>query len=152
LMQAHSPPCSRRGGRAIKKMGPVPLIGAAGVVCSTSRSHLIDSREALLMNSVRYASIYKEFSRHLQTTPAAPANEASRDLLDGRSHPSLTKQWHSLYFERKSFLPSRERKALIWSHVIDGAEEFLIFRLTFQRVLGKVHCDELCRGLAENDV
>src|SRR6184192_1548010 len=68
--------------------GPVPLTGAAGVVCSTSRSHLIDNREALLLNSVRYASIYKEASRHLQTTPAAPAEEASRHLLDGRSHPS----------------------------------------------------------------
>src|SRR5438094_5616482 len=79
-MRAHSPPWSRRGGRAIKKMGPVPLIGAAGVVCSTSRSHLIHSREALLMNSVRYASIYKEASRH---------------LLDGRSHPSLTKEGSS---------------------------------------------------------
>src|SRR5205085_3719460 len=75
--------------------GPVPLIGADGVVCSTSRSHLIDNREALLMNSVRYASIYKEASRHLQTTPAAPANEASRHLLDGRSHPSLTKEGSS---------------------------------------------------------
>src|SRR5207237_9362099 len=47
------------------------------------------------MNSVRYASIYKEASRHLQTTPAAPANEASRHLLDGRSHPSLTKEGSS---------------------------------------------------------
>ena len=47
------------------------------------------------MNSVRYASIYKEFSRHLQTTPAAPANEASRHLIDGRSHPSLTKEGSS---------------------------------------------------------
>src|SRR5437867_7975011 len=69
--------------------GPVPLIGADGVVCSTSRSHLIDSREALFLNSVRYASIYKEASRHLQTTPAAPAEEASRHLLDGRRHPLL---------------------------------------------------------------
>jgi hypothetical protein len=95
LMLAHSPPWSRRGGRAIKKMAPVPLIGADGVVCSTSRSHLIDRREALLMNPVRYASICKEASRHLQTTPAAPANEASRHLLDGRSHPSLTKEGSS---------------------------------------------------------
>ena len=61
-------------------MAPFLLIGADGVVCSTSRSHLIDSREALLMNSVRYASIYKEASRH---------------LLDGRSHPSLTKEGSS---------------------------------------------------------
>src|SRR5438094_9474390 len=81
---------SRRGGRAIKLNGPVPLTGAAGAVCSTSRSHLIDSRKALLMNSVRYAIIYKEASRHLQTTPAAPAIVASRHLVDGRSHPSLT--------------------------------------------------------------
>src|SRR5438477_11046538 len=92
---ANSPPWSRRGGRAIKLNGPVPLTGAAGVVCSTSRSHLIDSREALLLNSVRYASIYKEASRHLQTTPAAPAEEASRHLLNGRSHPSLTKEGSS---------------------------------------------------------
>ena len=67
--------------------GPVPLIGADGVVCSTSRSHLIDSREALLMNSVRYASIYKEASRHLQTTPAAPANEASRLFINAAATP-----------------------------------------------------------------
>src|SRR5438094_10666210 len=47
------------------------------------------------MNSVRYASIYKEASRHLQTTPAAPAMVASRHLVDGRSHPSLTKEGSS---------------------------------------------------------
>src|SRR5437660_7771257 len=112
-MRAHSPPWSRRGGRAIKKMGPVPLIGAAGVVCSTSRSHLIDSREALLMNSVRYASIYKEASRHLQTTPAAPADEASRHLLDGRSHPSLTKEGSSP--EGSAFARRGKRTAIIHS-------------------------------------
>jgi len=44
---------------------------------------------------VRYASIYKEASRHLQTTPAAPAMVASRHLVDGRSHPSLTKEGSS---------------------------------------------------------
>ena len=93
--QALFPSLVKEGWTRHQGNGPVPLIGADGVVCSTSRSHLIDSREALLMNSVRYASIYKEASRHLQTTPAAPANEASRHLLDGRSHPSLTKEGSS---------------------------------------------------------
>src|SRR5437868_12867589 len=85
-VRANSPPWSRRGGRAIKK-GPVPLTARPG--------WFVQRREALLMNSVRYASICKEASRHLQTTPAAPAMVASRHLVDGRSHPSLTKQWHS---------------------------------------------------------
>src|SRR5207249_3762198 len=37
----------KEGWTRHQENGPVPLIGAAGVVCSTSRSHLIDSREAL---------------------------------------------------------------------------------------------------------
>src|SRR5207237_9631979 len=71
------------------------------------RGGFVQRREALLMNSVRYASIYKEASRHLQTTPAAPAMVASRHLVDGRSHPSLTKEGSCLrQFAALSKLPS----------------------------------------------
>src|SRR5437016_5550674 len=67
----NSPPWPRRGGRAIKKM--VPLFGgAAGVVGSTSNNRWLEP-----------------------TTPAAPAKEAARHFVDGRSLPSLAKEGSS---------------------------------------------------------
>jgi len=45
---------------------PIPLIGADGVVCSTSRSHLIDIRAAHRFNKERFAEIYKVASRQFE--------------------------------------------------------------------------------------
>ena len=49
--------------------GPLRFEGAAGVVCSTTDDRCFEP-----------------------TTPSAPAKEATRHLIDGRSHPSLAKE------------------------------------------------------------
>ncbi len=42
------------------KLGGVPSRSEGGAVCSKTRSDLMDFRAALLINSVRFAEIYKE--------------------------------------------------------------------------------------------
>ena len=60
------PALVRRGGRAIKKKSPFEN-GADGAVCSTARSHLVNIREALLID--RCASRLS-----IRTLRAAPPN------------------------------------------------------------------------------
>src|SRR3989442_6844057 len=48
---------------------------------STSRSYLIDAREANRIKKEGFASIYKVASQHLSTTPSAPAKELRGILL-----------------------------------------------------------------------
>jgi len=57
----------------LKKLFP-SFEGAAGVVCSTTDNRWLEP-----------------------TTPSAPAKEAARHFVDGRSHPSLAKEgsWHA---------------------------------------------------------
>ena len=66
---------------------------ADGVVCSMSRKppyrfprSAPHSRGALARQSIRWLRDVE------QTTPAAPAKEASRHFLNGHSHPSLAKE------------------------------------------------------------
>src|SRR5437870_2454738 len=54
---------------------------------STSRSDLIDAREANRIKKEGFASIYKAASQHRSTTPAAPAKEALRHFIDGAATP-----------------------------------------------------------------
>ena len=56
---------------------------------------------------------------------------------DRRELPLLARQWHSLLIWVKSFLPSRQRKALLELLFRDAQD----FRLTFRRVLAKVRLD-----------
>src|SRR5437867_6866473 len=68
-----APPWQRRGGRALNKWSR-SFGGAAGVVGSTSDNRWLEP-----------------------TTPSAPAEEASRHFLNGRSHPSLSKEGTSAF-------------------------------------------------------
>src|SRR5438105_7519583 len=63
-------------------------------VTHTSEGKLTEQRRSMRRLG-RANSPPKEASRHLQTTPAAPAMVASRHLLNGRNHPSLTKEGSS---------------------------------------------------------
>src|SRR5437016_9981882 len=56
--------------------------GAAGVVCSTTDNRWLEP-----------------------TTPSAPAKEASRRFLDGRSHPSLSKEGSSIRLRLRCVVP-----------------------------------------------
>ncbi len=58
---SHSPP----------KLGGVPRSG--GAVCSKTRSHLMDIREALLFQSVRVASLCKERAARVFEQTAPPS-------------------------------------------------------------------------------
>src|SRR5437763_5213938 len=63
-----------------------------GWLVQCRESHLIDFREALLIQEVRWReNLFGGFATLEPTTPAAPAKEASRHFLNGRSHPSLAK-------------------------------------------------------------
>ena len=48
---------AERCAQSPPESGGVPSRSEGGAVCSKTRSNLIDFREALLMNSVRYANI-----------------------------------------------------------------------------------------------
>ena len=66
-------PLLGKGGEdAPSSKWPLPLKGAAGVVRSTSDNRWLE-----------------------RTTPSAPAKEASRLFLNGRSHPSFAKEGNS---------------------------------------------------------
>ena len=69
--KANSPPWQRRGGRAINKM---------------IRS--FEAREGVVRSSQRLSEVEP-------TTPPAPAKEAARLFLNGRSHPSFAKEGSS---------------------------------------------------------
>src|SRR5438552_19174841 len=63
------PSLAKEGWPRHQENTPVPLKGADGVVRSTSDNRWLE-----------------------RTTPSAPAKEASRLFLDGRSHPSFAKE------------------------------------------------------------
>src|SRR5215831_14415748 len=68
--QMEVPSLEKEGWPRHQVNGPVPLKGADGVVrSSTNNNRLLEP-----------------------TTPSAPAKEASRHFLTGRSHPSFTKE------------------------------------------------------------
>ena len=55
------------------KLGGVPSRSEGGAVCSKTRSDLMDFREALLINSVRFAEIHKEPLRGILNRPPQPS-------------------------------------------------------------------------------
>ena len=65
-LEREIPRLSKAGWPRHQKNAPVPLTGAAGAVCSTSRSFLIDSRAAHRFHKERFAEIYKEASRQFE--------------------------------------------------------------------------------------
>src|SRR5437763_14444229 len=68
-----------------------------GWMVQCRESHLIDFREARLIREVRWRENLFRWLRDVEpTTPAAPAKEASRHFLNGRSHPSLAKEGNQL--------------------------------------------------------
>src|SRR6266850_4997023 len=69
------------------KNASVPLMGADGVVGSTSRSHLIDIRVAHRFDKVRFAEIYKEASRHSNHPVCARLRRLRGLLLKGAATP-----------------------------------------------------------------
>src|SRR5438105_4156683 len=60
--------------------GPLPYEGATGVVGSTTDNRWLEP-----------------------TTPSAPAKEAARHFVDGRSHPSLAKEGSLARPQRREF-------------------------------------------------
>ena len=60
------PSLVKEGRTRRQNNAPVPLMGADGVVGSTSRSHLIDIRVAHRFDKVRFAEIYKVASRQFE--------------------------------------------------------------------------------------
>jgi hypothetical protein len=66
---------------------PVPLMGADGVVGSTSRSHLIDTRAAHRFDKERFAEIYKVASRHSNHPVCARLRRLRAILLMGAATP-----------------------------------------------------------------
>src|SRR6266581_4195274 len=69
------PSLAKEGTAAPSSKRPRSFGGAAGVVRSTSDNRWLEP-----------------------TTPSAPAKEASRHFLNGRSHPSLSKEGTSAFF------------------------------------------------------
>src|SRR5438309_7625410 len=76
--------------------GPVPL-EAAGVVRSTSDNRWLEP-----------------------TTPSAPAKEASRHFLNGRSHPSLSKEGTSAFSSVVFNAPVSSKRCGTWQAKTDN--------------------------------
>ena len=98
-LEREIPRLSKAGWPRHQKNAPVPLTGAAGAVCSTSRSFLIDSRAAHRFHKERFAEIYKEASRQFEPPrlrafletlmrAATPPYQGGESALGGDTHVS----------------------------------------------------------------
>src|SRR5216117_2938768 len=84
------PSLAKEGWPRHQVNGPVPLKSADGVVRSTSDNRWLEP--------ATLPCFALSGSHSLRSCPSAPAKEASRHFLNGRSHPSLSKEGTSAFF------------------------------------------------------